>query len=57
MFDFFTNLWTAVRTLLLGATETVTSFVVNDPFMAAVIAVYAAGVVIALIVFLPKRNA
>ncbi len=57
MFDFFTNLWTAVRTFLLGVSETVADFAVNDPFLTVVIAVYVVGVVIGLTVFLPKSNA
>lgn len=57
MFDFFTNLWQAVRALLVGILEHVSQFAQEDPFMAVVIAIYLAGVVIALIVFLPKTNA
>jgi hypothetical protein len=57
MFDFFTNLWQTVRAFLMGILETVTSFAVENPFMAVVIAIYVAGIVIALFVFLPKDHA
>jgi hypothetical protein len=57
MFDFFTNLWQTVRAFLMGTLETVTSFAVENPFMAVVIAIYVAGIVIALFVFLPKDHA
>lgn len=57
MFDFFTHLWTSLLNFLLGVSEIVAHFVVNNPFMAGLASVYVVGFVIALIVFLPKRNA
>lgn len=57
MFDFFTNLWQAVRAFLMGVAESASEFISADPFFAATVAVYVVGIVIALIVFLPKTNA
>lgn len=57
MFDFFTNLWQAIRVFLVDLLEHVSQFAVENPFMAAAIIIYAAGIITALIVFLPKTNA
>lgn len=57
MFDFFTSMWQALRAFFMSIPETAAHFAVENPFMAAAIAIYAAGVITALIVFLPKTNA
>lgn len=57
MFDFFTNMWQTLVTFLAGIPEVITGYLVEHPFMIGVTVVYVLGLIIALIVFRPQRNA